>query len=322
MQVDAESLARIAGKHGFREAAVEKVLRLGEILSEINRHPLLGTSLVLKGGTPLNLCFVPPRRLSVDLDFNYVGAEDREVMLKQRPVVEGAIRRIANAAGYQVQESADEHAGRKLYFNYQNTAGVRDRVEVDVNFQHRILLVPARRLIMWQPEGYPMLQPLVVGLEELVAGKLCALLDRTAPRDLWDASRLEVIAAPVWGTVRFRAIFIALAGTLPHPVHSYTEARFGRITRAAVEEQLYPALVAGERPPADMLRYSAWATVAPLLQLTDLEREFTDRLQRGDLRPELLFPEDDEMVSRLARHPALRWKAQNARRQMTSKNCR
>jgi hypothetical protein len=291
-------------------------------LSEINRHPLLGASLVLKGGTPLNLCFLPPRRLSVDLDFNYVGAEDRDAMLEQRPAVEGAIRRIASAAGYQVQESADEHAGRKLYFNYQNAAGVRDRVEVDVNFQHRILLVPASRLIMWQPEGFPKPQPLVVGLEELAAGKLCALLDRTAPRDLWDASQLELIAAPVWGTGRFRALFIALAGTLPHPVYTYTEARFGRITRAVIEEQLYPVLVEGERPQADTLRDSAWAAVAPLLQLTDAEREFTDRLQRGDLRPELLFPEDDEMVSRLARHPALRWKADNARRQMTSKNRR
>jgi len=33
----------------------------------------------------------------------------------------------------------------------------------------------------------------------------------------------------------------------------------------------------------------------------------------GDLRPELLFPDDSEISERLARHPALLWKAQNAR---------
>jgi hypothetical protein len=43
------------------------------------------------------------------------------------------------------------------------------------------------------------------------------------------------------------------------------------------------------------------------------DREYTDRLQLGDLRPELLFPADPETAGRLARHPALLWKAQNAR---------
>ena len=53
--------------------------------------------------------------------------------------------------------------------------------------------------------------------------------------------------------------------------------------------------------------------VEPFLHLTEAERAFVDGLQRGALKPELLFPDDPELAERLRRHPVLRWKAQNAR---------
>ncbi len=65
-------LEGLAAETGFREETLEKVLRLGEVAADISRHPLLSEVLALKGGTALNLCFAAPRRLSVDLDFNYI----------------------------------------------------------------------------------------------------------------------------------------------------------------------------------------------------------------------------------------------------------
>lgn len=111
-----------------------------------------------------------------------------------------------------------------------------------------------------------------------------------------------------------RSLFVALAGTLNHPVHSYGPDRWGRIDDRAVREQLHPTLVQGLRPQAQELRDVARILVEPLLTLTAAEREYTDRLQAGDLRPDLLFPEDQGLVERLARHPALLWKVRNARR--------
>lgn len=112
----------VAAETGYRAATLEKVVRLGELAAELARHPLLGTVLVLKGGTALNLCFGPPPRLSVDLDFNYVGAESREAMLKQRPLVERAIEAVARAERYRLQWSRAEHAGRKAYLGYTSSA--------------------------------------------------------------------------------------------------------------------------------------------------------------------------------------------------------
>jgi len=313
MKFDRDDLTRLAAEHGFQVAALERVIRLGDLLAEFSRTPVLRDALLLKGGTALNLCFGPPLRLSVDLDFNYARAEGREQMLADRPQVERAIRRIAETRAYQVQASADEHAGRKLFLGYQAASGTPDRIEVDVNYLHRVPLVSPIEKTCWQPGEYPVPQARLVGMEELAAGKVCALLDRAAPRDLYDAVRLPELARQVWDTPRFRGVFVALAGTLPHPVHSYTAARLARASDAAIREQLYPMLGDGnDLPSPSGLRDAAWRAVGPLLHLTDREREFTDRLQVGELRADLLLPDDQETARRVSRHPGLRWKVQNA----------
>jgi hypothetical protein len=97
MKPDRVSLERMAAETGFNVGTLEKVVRLGEFLADIHRHPFLSRVLVLKGGTPLNLGFGPPVRLSVDLDFNYVGALAQEAMLAERPDVERALETIASA---------------------------------------------------------------------------------------------------------------------------------------------------------------------------------------------------------------------------------
>jgi len=48
----------------------------------------------LKGGTALNVFHLQLDRLSVDIDLNYVGALDRDTMLKERPKIEEALQRI------------------------------------------------------------------------------------------------------------------------------------------------------------------------------------------------------------------------------------
>jgi hypothetical protein len=96
-------------------------------------------------------------------------------------------------------------------------------------------------------------------------------------------------------------------------VHSYTAARLDRVSDAVIKEQLYPMLGGAEAfPSPTALREEAWTVVEPLLRLTDSEREFTDRVQVGELRAELLFPGDQEMARRISRHPALLWKVENA----------
>src|SRR5712671_5737632 len=120
MSVSREYLERCSAETGHAIATLEKVVRLGEMASDLATHPLLGAVLVLKGGTALNLCFGPPGRLSVDLDYNYIGHLGREEMLNDRPRVETALTDLARRRTYLVQESADAFAGRKVFLRYRS----------------------------------------------------------------------------------------------------------------------------------------------------------------------------------------------------------
>ena len=54
-----------------------------------------------------------------------------------------------------------------------------------------------------------------------------------------------------------------------------------------------------------------------LVTLDDEEREYTDRVHAGELLPELLFPDDEELTNRLKCHPALLWKIENVKRHLS-----
>lgn len=316
MQWTRRELLKLAGETGFEAPSLEKVGRLGEVLEVVAAHPRLSRSLVLKGGTALNLFFGPPSRLSVDLDFNYIGQLERREMRVDRPLVEESLEQIARGKGYAVQRSREAHAGRSLYLSYRRTVdGLRDRVILDVNFLHRQCLLEATQRTMWLPgTGGAGIVFSTVSFDELAAGKLIALLDRAAPRDAWDASRLAELSGGRWPGPHSKLIFVAMAGALPHALSTYSTAGLDRITDLDVRRVLHPMLVEGERPPGEELRRRARGVLAPFLDLSAQEKEYCDRLQRGELVPELLFPDAPDLAARVAASPPLRWKAQNARR--------
>jgi hypothetical protein len=293
---------------------LEKVARLGELAADIARHPFLGAVLALKGGTALNLCFRPPARLSVDLDFNYIGQPEREKMLAERPRVETAVEQLARRRSYTVQRSADAFAGRKLYLGFASALGPNERIEVDLNFLFRAPLAGTEMREMWQPGELERPRLRVASLSELCAGKLLALLDRTAVRDAWDVGQLPAVAGELLTSRLFRARFIALSAILNHPLASYNRGRVEeRVTDRAIAGQLVPILAAGEAPRASVLVERAWSVVGAFVTLEPAEDEYIAAIHRGELRTDLLFPDDPEAAARIAEHPAIQWKLLNVR---------
>lgn len=314
MNVSRELLDRLSAETGFQAAALEKVVRLGAFAADVSRHPVLRQALALKGGTALNLGFDRPTRLSVDLDFNYVGRVDRAGMLDARPLVERAIADLGRRAGYQVQQSADAFAGRKLYLRYRSALGADDRIEVDLNFLFRQPLVAVESRRLWQPGAFDRPSVRTVGLAELVVGKVLAMLDRAAARDAWDVANLPEAGRMLLASPAFRPLFLVMAATLPHPLSEYTVTRFSRlVTNRLIDEQLMPMLIDGPRPDASALCRDAWTRVDPLLVLSSAETEFFQEITAGQLRLQLLFGDDDAAIGRLANHPALLWKISNVR---------
>lgn len=317
MPVSLEYLERCAAKTGYQVDALEKVTRLGEIAGEIGRHPSLSGALALKGGTAINLCSGPPTRLSVDLDFNFVGCSDRDGMVQARPAIERTLTDLMRRMGYQVQHSAEAAASRKIYAQYRSVLCPSDRVELDINYLWRTPLAGVRSAELWQPGDLERPRVSVVSDEELWVGKLLAFFDRTAPRDAWDVARMPMIAPGLPQSPLLRQWFIAMSFILDHPVETYHRARLSaRLTPAAIESQLHPMLALGNRPEPAALLEAAWSVAEPLLSLDPGEAEFAARAQKADLNAALIFAEDAEAARRFERHPQVVWKIQNLRRRL------
>jgi len=314
MNPSREYLQHCSIQTGYQIGPIEKVVRLGEMAGDIARHPFLGKALVLKGGTVLNLCFGPPKRLSVDLDFNYIGSLERAKMEEDRPRVEKAISELSKRRGYRAQKSADAHAGRKLYLSYRSVMGQDDRIEVDLNYIFRLPLAEPEVREMWQPGELDRPNVRVVGLEELIVGKLLALLDRGAARDIWDVANFSAETTGMLHSRQFRRQFIALSAILDHPLPTYTKERLKSIlTDRAVSEHLAPMLATRELPRSIEIVDRAWGALQRLLTLEPNEKEYIAAIGSGDLRPQLLFTEDSEEFKRIAEHPAILWKVANVR---------
>ena len=308
-----ETLRELASRTGFGAAELEIVVRLRELLRAINEDEYLQPRVALKGGTPLNLCFGPPPRLSVDLDFNYIGAAEREMMLAERPVVIAAAEKLSRREGYRVQRSGDEHAGCTLFLSYRSALGHNAQLRLDLNFQFRLPLLPVQSCEIWDPLSLGPVRTTVVSSKELVVGKMLALVARTAARDLYDAARISRAPARFEIDAEARSLFIGLSAMLPRALSAYGIERLERVAAAEVVKTLHPLLRHEERPSvADLVR-DASALVRPWLTLSEAEREYVDRVQRGEVHPELLFLPDDPLIGRVRSHPVVRWKADNAR---------
>ena len=183
MSVSLEYFQLCSVQTGYAIGSLEKVVRLGEIAADIARHPFLGRVLALKGGTALNLCLDKPRRLSVDLDFNYIGHLERHKMLADRPRVEEALVKLAGRKVYRIQKSADAFAGRKIYLIYRSVTGQNDRIEVDLNFLFRMPIAGTTMKKMWQPGELERPTVRMISFQEILVGKLLAYLDRSAAQD-------------------------------------------------------------------------------------------------------------------------------------------
>ncbi len=75
------------------------------MLAALGSHPYLKGKLALKGETALNLFVFNVPRLSFDIDLNYVGAEDREALLAERPRIEQAVQAVFAREGFTVRQA-------------------------------------------------------------------------------------------------------------------------------------------------------------------------------------------------------------------------
>lgn len=317
MKISPQQLAKDAEASGYRPEILEKVFHLLNLLNGFQSHPFLKGRLVLKGGTAMNLFHFDVPRLSVDIDLNYVGAADRELMLQERPKIEQALQAVCSREDMTVSRMPSEHAGGKWHLRYASAVHETAMLAVDVNFMFRVPLWPAapcdsRRVGSYQARGIP-----VLDLHELAAGKLAALLARHASRDLFDAHGL--LRGGGLDVAKLRLGFVVY-GALNRKDWRSVSAEDVSFDAAELMNELLPVLRAADAE--QLAKPATWARtlvdecrqgLSMVLPLADPEREFLDRiLDHGEVAPSLLT-NDLDMAHRIASHPMLQWKAQNVR---------
>lgn len=314
-----QNLKSEAKRRGYRPEILEKVYRLLELIEDFMSVPYLRERLVLKGGTAINLfCSEYLPRLSVDLDFNYIGSLDRNIMEKEKPEVESIILDICQRRRYQLHRNPRAHAGGKMVLIFPSVLGNKGRLEIDLNYIFRIPLWP----VEWRasPAWPKQTKMYVLNIHELAAGKLHALLGREASRDLFDSHRL--LTEWILEKEQLRLAFTVYAGMEQdhwqriHPDNI-------KFTAKDIRDKLIPVLQKDITPFTKIDAIETWANTLieetrnalnAVLPFSENEKEFLDCLQNyGEIKPDL-FCADALFCERVKSHPSLLWRVQQIRR--------
>ena len=316
MRFSRELLVREARETDFRPEILEKALQLLHLLESFLSHPYLRDRLVLKGGTALNLFYFDVPRLSVDIDLNYTGAVDRETMLQERPHVEKAVQAVCSREDFTVRRQPEEHAGGKWSLRYESELGLGGNLEVDLNFMFRAPLWPAVKMESKPIGSYQTEVVPVLDIHELAAGKLAALLNRQASRDLFDVHLL--LTQKELDNEKLRLAFVVYGAMSRKDWRTVSQEDVNFDTQE-LEDQLIPVLrgaLAGDKNLqewTEKLVYECRLALSALLPLNENEIEFLTKInEQGEIESDLLTP-NIGLQKIITRHPALNWKAQNVK---------
>ncbi len=316
--ITSRAVVETAGATGFRPDVVEKVLRLCAILDRLGTHPSCKDMWVLKGGTALNLFHLDVPRLSIDIDVNFVGAEDVDGMRHARPEFERGLTACCEREGCSVRRAPTEHAGGKFRLRFPSVLGGSQNLEVDVSYVARVPLLGTERRPVRYPPGSE-LDVLTLAIEELAAGKFTALLQRSVTRDAFDAASLLDLAPDLLSRPGFRLAFVCSIAASRNDCRSF-RLPAGALDARAISRELEPLLRRTTDGAAtdchDLLEWIG-NTLGPvqgtLLVWSEGDRRFLDRLlDEGEIEPEHLHS-DPTVQQRVRMQPMLQWKAQNVR---------
>jgi len=288
---------------------LEKAIRLLNLLEGFRSHPFLKGRLALKGGTALNLFIFDVPRLSVDADLNNIRAADRETMMDERPKVEQAIEAVCAREGLQALRIPSDHAGGKWRLRYESALGEGGNLELDLNFMFRVPLWPVEPLDSRPLGTYRATEIPVLDIHELAAGKLAALLARSASRDLFDAHLL--LTQGHLDDAKLRLGFV-LYGAMNRRDWREVRASDVALDTKEVENQLIPVIrkdyladAGKQRNWAERMLKECRRGLKRVHPLAKEEKAFLDRvLDEGDIEPSLLTS-DAAMIGRIRSHPLL-----------------
>lgn len=310
MQFDRITLGRQAKELGFVRDTFEKVCRLADVLAFMENDSLLSDSLALKGGTAINLTIFDLPRLSVDIDMDFSKNIAREAMMEERAVITEHIQKYMSAAGYHFSSKSKQyHALDSFVYEYTNAGGMKDNLKIEINYMLRCHVLPVTRRkvnLLWQKEPITVLS---VNPLEIFSAKIVALLNRTAPRDLYDIYNLQkygLFDDTEEPLLRKSVVFYsAIAGEKAPDGFVFDNILL--LASQRIKTDLIPVLRRGEHFDLETAQKKTMEYLSGFLIPQEAELEFWRAFNRKEYRPELLFSNND-CLERIRRHPMALWK--------------
>lgn len=312
-------LDTLAHERGFLRDNLEKVLRLVKILNFMNQNQLLSKSLVLKGGTAINLTIFELPRLSVDIDLDYNMNIGRDEMLNERGNVNSLIFRYMTSEGYSLKPtSKSPHSLDSWVFGYTNAGNNLDNIKIEINYSARCHVLPTlKKAITIDFLGDVKVN--VLDPVELFASKINALVNRGAMRDIYDVSTM--IVKGLFHNKRemdlLRKIFVfyrAVGSTSSAEnvnLHLSSFPMIEAITYSQVRSQLMPVLRRGDKFDYVEAKNRILSFMRELVKFSEEELAFIQLFNKREYKPEVLFG-SGEISNRIINHPMALWKCRPA----------
>lgn len=148
--------------------------------------------------------------------------------------------------------------------------------------------------------------------EELFGMKLCALIDRSKPRDLFDVNKLKTLLMLIdENKLRKMTVFyMSLDGIFD--VNDATFDKVNSINQVDIKKELLPVLPKNTKFDLSQAKEEVISFLKNLLVLTDSEKEYLNEFSKGSYKPELLF--DGLYAERAAKHPMAKWRVANIKK--------
>ena len=303
-------LEKVARETGFIRDNLEKVIRLSNILEFLVSNDNLKGKVVLKGGTAINLTVFDMPRLSVDIDLDYCINSDKDTMMADRAVLGQEILGYMQSNGYTLHPSSkNTHALDSMVFSYLNAVGNNDNIKIEINYMMRThILEPLTRKtsvpFIEEVDVYA-LSPL-----ELFSSKIKALIERAAPRDMYDVNRMikqKIFKDDQMDMLRKIVVFYLAVGGKNKPEKEYSFERIQNIKFPQIRSYLIPVLKKTEKFDFEEAKANVVSFLSKLLSLGEAEKNFIDSFNQGEYKPELLF-DDGQIIERIKDHPMALWK--------------
>lgn len=310
--LDKKLLEQKSNEIGFIRDNLEKVYRLIDILSFINGHPLLSESLVLKGGTAINLTVFNLPRLSVDIDLDFNKDCTRDEMLKAREEISSVLSRYMIASGYTISldKSKARHSLDSGVYYYLNAGGNRDNIKIEINYSMRCHILPPQLSTVSVDFMDETLKVNALSPTELFGSKIKALLERTAARDLYDINNMikfGLFDESELPMLKKCVLFYKTVGVTGVFSEKITTDSINDMTFTKIRHSLLPVLRKGEFVDLESMKNTVLIFLNELLILSDNEKAYLHEFSLGSYRPDLLF-DDTEILRRIKAHPMAIWK--------------